>query len=114
MQVRNLTRGLLIDGDARLCTGIISKFMGLMFTKKQNESLIFAFSKEHKIALHMLFVFYPIDVLFLDKNKVVVDKKESFKPFAFYASKAMAKYAIELAAGAIKKSKTRIGDKIYF
>ena len=35
----------------------------------------------------MLFVFYPIDVLFLDKNNIVVDKKDNFKPFTLYNSK---------------------------
>ena len=62
----------------------------------------------------MLFVFYPIDVLFLDKNKFVADKKENFMPFTFYKSKKKAMYAIELPNGVIKKTKTNIGDKIKF
>ena len=62
----------------------------------------------------MFFVFYPIDVLFLDKNKVVVDKKENFKPFAFYNSKRKAMYEIELPNGTIRKTKTNIGDKIKY
>ena len=62
----------------------------------------------------MFFVFYPIDVLFLDKNKIVADKKENFKPFAFYKSKKKAMYAIELPNETIKKTKTEIGDKIEF
>ena len=62
----------------------------------------------------MFFVFYPIDVLFLDKNKIVVDKKERFMPFAFYKSKRKAMYAIEMPNGTLKKTKTEIGDKIEF
>ena len=62
----------------------------------------------------MVFVFYPIDVLFLDKNKIVVDKKENFKPFAFYKSRKKAMYAAEMPNKTIKKTKTRIGDKIEF
>jgi len=60
----------------------------------------------------MLFVFYPIDVLFLDKNKIVVEIKENFMPFAFYTPKNKAQYVTELPKGTIKKSKTEIGDKI--
>ena len=60
----------------------------------------------------MLFVFYPIDVLFLSKNNIVVDKKENFRPFSFYSSKEKAKYVIELPNGVIRKTKTEIGDKI--
>ena len=88
------------------------KFVGLMFSKKQKKSLIFKFNKEIIIHLHMFFVFYPIDVLFLDKNKIVVDIKENFKPFTFYKSKKKAMYAVELPNGIIKRTKTEIGDKI--
>ena len=33
-------------------------------------------------SVHMLFVFFPLDLVFLDKNKRVVDKKEGFRPFS--------------------------------
>ena len=62
----------------------------------------------------MLFVFFPIDVLFLNKNKKVVDIKEDFRPFTFYASRQKAAYAVELPQGTINKSKTNIGDLIEF
>ena len=62
----------------------------------------------------MFFVFYPIDVLFLNKNKIIVEIKENFRPFAFYTPKNKAKYIIELSQKTIKKTKTQIGDKIKF
>ena len=62
----------------------------------------------------MIFVFYPIDVLFLDKNKIVVDKKENFRPFTFCNSRKKSQYAVELPNGIIKKTKTEMGDKIKF
>ena len=62
----------------------------------------------------MLFVFYPIDVLFLDKNKIVVDMKKNFRPFAFCTSKEKAVYAVALPIGIIEKTKTGIGDLIKF
>lgn len=86
-----------------------------MFSKKkEGYGLIFSFNKPRKMALHMFFVFYPIDVLFLDSEKQVVDMKESFKPFNFYTSKEKANYVIELPEGTIKSSKTLKGDKIEF
>ncbi|MBI3034859.1 DUF192 domain-containing protein [Candidatus Woesearchaeota archaeon] len=114
MLVRNTTKGRVVQRDAELIEDILSKFIGLMFSAKQKKALIFKFDKEKVIALHMLFVFYPIDVLFLDKGKIVVDKKENFKPFAFYNSRKKAMYAVELQNEAIKKSKTGVGDKIEF
>lgn len=114
MLVKNLTKKKVIADDARLCDDNFSKFMGLMMSKNQNKSLIFKFSKEKIISLHMFFVFYCIDVLFLDKNKIVVDKKENFNPFTLYISKKKSMYAVELPDGIIKKTKTKIGDEIEF
>jgi len=83
-----------------------------MFSKPR--PLIFIFEKEKIIPLHMLFVFYPIGILFLNKNKIIVEIKENFKPFSFYTPKNKALYIIELPKDTIKKSKTEVGDKICF
>ena len=114
MIIRNLTKKRIIADNAVLCKDDFSKFMGLMFTTEQKKVLILRFKKEQKVPLHMFFVFYPIDVLFLDKNKAVVDKKENFMSFTVYKSKKKALYAIELPSGTIKETKTNIGDKIRF
>ena len=133
MLIKNLTKNITISYNAKLCEDNFSKFIGLMLSKqakidkrflvprnskeflgKQSRALIFKFKRDKIISLHMFFVFYPIDVLFLDKNKIVVDTKENFKPFTFYKSKKKAMYAIELSAGTVRKSKTSIGNKIRF
>lgn len=113
MLLRNSTRKAILSKNAEAC-GNFSKFIGLMLSKNKKRALVFGFSREKLIALHMIFVFYPIDVLFLDKDKMVVDKKENFKPFTFCKSKKKAMYAVELPNGAIKKSRTKIGDAIEF
>src|SRR3989338_5366978 len=95
MLIKNTTKKALLAENAKLCRNIFSKSLGLMFSKKIT-SLIFAFEKEKIIPLHMFFVFYPIDVLFLDKNRIVVEMKESFKPFSFYTPHKKALYIIEL------------------
>ena len=112
--IKNSTKRAVIIKNSIFTDGILSKFIGLMFSKKQNRGLIFRFNKEKIISLHMFFVFYPIDVLFVDKNKIVVDKKENFKPFTFYKPRKKAMYVIELPNKVIKKSKTELGDKIQF
>jgi len=112
MHIKNATKKTLLAENAKLCKNILSKCLGLMFSKPQ--SLIFIFRKEKIIPLHMFFVFYPIDVLFLDKNKIVVEKKENFRPFSFYTPKNKALYIIELPQNTIKKTKTSTGNKIDF
>lgn len=114
MIAKNRTKNRILATNCAVCDDICSKSIGLMFSKKGKRALIFKFNKEKIISLHMLFVFYTIDVLFLDKNEIVVDKKENFKPFTFYSSKKKAMYVIELPEGTIKKTKTKISDKIEF
>ncbi len=112
MYIKNTTKKTLIAKNAKVCKSIFSKTFGLMFSKKK--SLIFIFNKEKIIPLHMFFVFYQIEILFLDKNKKVVEMKKNFSPFTFYDPKNKSKYVIELPIGAIKNSKTEIKDAIEF
>lgn len=113
--IKNKTKNFVLAKNKRILTTIFSKAKGLMFSKKINDTgYIFVFSKPRKIDLHMFFVFYPIDVLFLDENKKVVEIKENLKPFTFYVSKNKAKYVVELPYRTIKNSKTNLEDFIEF
>ena len=85
-----------------------SKARGLMFSKKKN--LVFVFDKGKKIGLHMFFVFFPIDVLFLDKDKKIIEIKKDFRPFSFYTSQNKAKYVVELT----EDHNHKIGEKVNF
>ena len=111
--IKNTTRKTILEKKYKICKNIFSKTLGLMFSTKP-KTLIFIFKKEKIIPLHMFFVFFPIEVLFLDKNKIVVEIKENFKPFTFYNPRKKSKYIIELPKDSIKKSKTKINDKIIF
>jgi uncharacterized membrane protein (UPF0127 family) len=92
----------------KVCKSNWQKARGLMFSKRKN--LIFIFSKEKRISLHMFFVFFPIDVLFLDKNKRIIEIKKKFRPFTFYTSKNKAKYVVELT----EKHNFKQGNKLKF
>jgi len=83
-----------------------------MFSRQKN--LVFLFNKEKIIPLHMFFVFFPIDVVFLDSNRQIVELKENFRPFSFYTPKSKAKYIIELENGIISETNSQVGDKIDF
>lgn len=112
--LRNITRKTTFSRKTKHCNNIFSKGLGLMFSKKTNIALVFDFKKEKIISLHMLFVFYSIDVIFLNKDRKVVEIKENFKPFTFYMPKNKAKYIVELPTGFVKKSETKVGDKLSF
>lgn len=94
----------------KYCSSQLSKFIGLMFSfKNQNKILVFDFKQEKNISLHMFFVFYQIDVIFLNSKKKVVELKSSFKPFSLYTSKNKAQYVLECPNGYIKNKGVKIG-----
>ena len=72
------------------------KFRGLMFSKPKN--LVFVLDRETRIGaiVHMFFVFYSINVYWLDKNMNIVDKKINLKPFRIAIPKKKAKCIVEL------------------
>jgi hypothetical protein len=61
--------------------------------------------------IHMFFMRIPLDVLFLDEGKVVVDKVH-LKPWQMYNHREPARFVVELEEGA--SSGTEIGDKLDF
>ena len=114
MPIKNITTGKVIALSSRLADSALERSLGLMFSKPQQAALILKFQEESKISLHMAFVFYPIDVIFANSRKEIVDIKEDFRPFYTYVSKRKAKYAIEVPAGTVRQTRTKVGHKIEF
>ena len=112
--IKNLNANRIIALDSRTAESTLSRYLGLMFTRPKQSALILKFRDEKKISLHMAFVFYPIDVIFANGRKEVVDIKRNFEPFQVYSSPVKAMYAIELPAGTADKSRTKIKDKLSF
>ena len=111
MPLINKTKKRIIIGEVKIAKTHAQRMRGLMFRAKPNYALILCMPKESRIgsAIHMMFVFYPLDVLFLDSKKQVVDKVLGLKPFALnYVPKRAAKYVVELPEGLGKKA--GIGD----
>ena len=114
MPIKNATTDKVIATTSRLADSLLSRLLGLMFSKPSHAALVIKFDEEEKISLHMMFVFYPIDVIFVNKRKEVVDVKENLRPFDTHTSERKALYAIELPVGTIRNSKTKIGHRITF
>jgi uncharacterized membrane protein (UPF0127 family) len=99
----------LILDNVKFCDNF-DKIKGLMFSRKlkDDECLIL----NNSSAIHMLFVFQSIDVVWL-KNSKVIDKREDVKPFSFSIKpKVKADKVIELPLGKAKLFK--LGNKVEF
>jgi uncharacterized membrane protein (UPF0127 family) len=102
----------IIAREAIILKSFLSQVVGLRFKKQKN--LVFDFKKEKKEIIDMIFVFYPIDLVFLDKSKKVIEIKKNIKPFTFYKTKNEVKFLLELNRGSIEKSNIKLGDKLSF
>jgi len=79
------------------------RFRGLMF-KSKPEPMLFVFDEPKKHSFHTFFMRFPIDFVFMDEQKRVVEIHENVKPWRFVKSSAPARYVLELPAGTAKKN----------
>jgi uncharacterized membrane protein (UPF0127 family) len=88
---------------------------GLMFRKSipQDYSMIFILKKPSSVNMHMLFVFFPIDVIFLDEEKKI-SGLASLAPWIGFKALKNIKYVLEMKAGTIEKSNLSIGGQMEF
>lgn len=63
-------------------------------------------------SIHMLFMRFPIDAIFVDRYGNVVALYPSLPPWHLYAGHRYARYVLELPAGVIATTQTAIGDQI--
>ena len=87
----------MIDFDKlERCDSFLSKFRGLMFSKRRN--LLFDLKKEKFFgaAIHTFFVFFSIKVYWLNSDKEIVDYKV-VKPFRIGIPSGKARYVVEIS-----------------
>lgn len=101
---------------ADIADSFLSRFLGLMFKRSIDKGLVLKIPPgrgRRGSGIHMFFMRIPLDVLFLDENKKVVDKIH-LKPWQVYNPKKPARFVIELPEGTFKASKIDMGDELDF
>ena len=107
-----------ITFNVEIAKTIEERRTGLMYRKKllNNEGMLFIFPREKIIQLWMKNTYIPLDVIFISKNKVIVDIKKNMEKLSetIVKSKVKSRYALEFNAGLINKLDIKIGDKVLF
>jgi uncharacterized protein len=114
--LRNADNATVLLPRAKWCKSFWCRLRGLMFRRDlpEDEGLIFVYGRESKLdtSIHMLFMFFAIATVWLDKNGRVVDKVLA-KPWRLaYASREPAKYVIEARPSLLNK--VNVGDRLSF
>ena len=114
--LRNLTTGETLAYNVVRCDTFWKRGRGLMFRSSLGPDEVYFFieGKESvaQATIHMFFVFFSIAVVWLDRDKRVVDKvlARPFRPY--YASRSPALYYIEGHPNLLDL--VSIGDQIEF
>ncbi|MDQ3076761.1 MAG: DUF192 domain-containing protein [bacterium] len=79
----------------------------------QEHGLLFVFEDEGQYGFWMKDMNFPIDIIWLDKNKKIVFIKENVVPESYpqsYSNKVPALYVLETNVGFVKEHNLKIGD----
>ena len=103
-------------GHVDMADSFTSRFRGLMLKKRLEKGMILKIPEgrgKMGSAIHMFFMRIPLDVIFLDYEKNVLDQV-TLKPWQTYTPKKAARYVVELKEGDLISSETEIGDALDF
>ena len=113
--IKNISKNKIITAKHKVADTVFSRGLGLMFSRKKNfdYGLVFDLERETRTgaSIHMFFVFYPINLVFLDAQKRVVDTRIGLKPWQMAMPRAKCRYVIELPTKYGKKFFS-LGDKL--
>src|SRR5262249_33601669 len=104
--VANLTRGTTLAGNAEVADGPWRSLMGLMGRAALPTDGGLVLPRPRGVHTH--FMRFPIDVVFYDRNGVVVAISHGLRPWRFSRYHLRASGAVELPAGAARASETQV------
>jgi uncharacterized membrane protein (UPF0127 family) len=110
LEVRNLTPGSEVAVRVQRADRAWSRMVGLLGRRSlaEDEGLLLT----PCTSIHTFFMRFPIDVLYLDREHVVLKAVRALRPFRFSACLRGCHSVLELPAGAIETSGTRVGDRL--
>jgi len=110
MPVINVTKKTWLATKVRKADSFVTRLVGLL--KRRNlgpeEALWLMPSK----GIHTIGMKFPIDVVFLNRDNVVLQAVSGMRPFRVSTVQLRGYSVLELPAGTIKKSQTEAGDRL--
>jgi uncharacterized protein len=107
-RVRNVTRGTEVARDMRVATSMRERMVGLLRTPEAD--LGDGLYIEHSPSIHMFFMRYAIDAVFVDADGRVRRTAPGLRPWQVVWWARGARDCLELPVGRIAASGTQVGD----
>jgi uncharacterized membrane protein (UPF0127 family) len=108
--VRNVTRGTTLGERVRVASSTLDRTVGLLRTPslEPGEGLWI----ERSPSIHMFFMPYAIDAIFVSKQSRVTKVAANLKPWRVVWWAPGARDCLELPAGAAAAAATQVGDEL--
>ena len=111
IQVWNKTRDIVLAEDIEIADSFCGRLKGLLGRRSLPRGTGLLLRPCNSI--HSFFVRFSFDVLFLDSNCKVVHQIERMRPFRISPVVKGVRMTLELPAGSIIRSGTKIGDQLF-
>jgi uncharacterized membrane protein (UPF0127 family) len=108
----NRTRTTYLATDLLIARTHWSRFRGLMATDASHfpRGVGLWISPSHGI--HTFAMRFPIDAVYLDRDRIVIHIEEDLKPWRMAAVRIEAASVLEVPAGTVRESLTELGDRV--
>ena len=110
----NRTRATYLATDLIIAGTHWSRFRGLMATKSSHFPRGRGLWIRPSHGIHTFAMRFPIDAVYLDRDRIVVHIEESLKPWRVAPIRIAAASVLELPVGTVQESATALGDQIDF
>jgi len=112
MQLINQAKGILLADNAIIADTHFKRMKGLLGRREFRQGAALILKPCNFI--HTFFMRFPIDCLFVDKNKKVKKAVQSLAPFRICGPCFSSSMVIELPAGTLVKYPPQEGDTLVF
>lgn len=107
--------GRTLASQVVFADSLMSQMIGLMFRQSiaDDFALLFVLKKPMTVGVHMLFMRFDIDTIFLDYEKKIIGMA-TLRPWTGHTRMKGVKYLIEMKHGVRETFDLAIGDTIHF
>ena len=112
LYVYNKTRETFVATDTMVAASYLSRLVGLLGKTRNWAQLGRGLWIIPSSGVHTIGMLFPIDLIFLNKEKEVVHIEEHVRPFRISKVSLRAESVLELPAHAIYRSGTKVGDRL--
>ncbi len=108
----NRTRTTYLATNLAIASTHWSRFRGLMATDSSRFPRGNGLWINPSHGIHTFAMRFPIDAVYLDRDRIVIHIEEGLKPWRLAAVRIQSASVLELPADTVRESKTKLGDQV--